>query len=267
MLRLTHAFWHSLVPSQNSLWTSAYAQFAGIQSGYAIGDFFTPAYGYTSFAGSAAAGFSTLGAEPFAPFDQHGLSLQAGADGELLPGMGQAIALRAALTLAAAHPGLRLSLSGAWSPDESALFSPASRSVASGGASYLSALSIPYPAYGEYAALGGGSPWYGWAEASARLATVELWKKPGPIDMPLVPAWAIRRLSLFGGLRGALLEHSGEIVAPASAFARVEAEFAVLAGLAPMTALSVNFEAAWAFDQSLAGGAALHLSYGFGASL
>ncbi|MCE1196098.1 hypothetical protein LWX53_06330, partial [bacterium] len=267
VLRLAHAFWHSFVPQQNSLWTNAYAQFAGLQSGYAIDDFFAPAYGYTSFAGGAAAGFTTLGKEPFAPFDQRGLSFQAGADGELLPGIGRAIALKAALTLAAAHPGLRLSLYGAWSPDESALFSPAGRSVASGGTAYLSALSIPYPSYGEYAAMGGGSPWYAFAEASARLAAVELWKKPGPIDMPLIPAWAIRRLSLFGGLRGALLEHSGSLAAPTSAFARVEAEVALLAGLAPMTALSAQFEAAWAFDASLAGGGALHLSYGFGASL
>lgn len=267
VLRLSHAFWHSFVPLQNTVWTNASAQFAGLQSGYAIDDFFAPAYGYTSFAGAVAAGFTTLGEEPFAPFDQRGVSLQAGTDGEILSGIGRAVALKAALSLAAAHPGLRLSLYGAWSPDESALFSPTGRSVASGGAGYLSALSIPYPAYGEYAALGGGSPWYAYAEASARLATLELWKKPGPIAMPLVPAWAIRRLSLFGGLRGALLEHSGSLVAPTSAFVRAEAELALLAGLAPQTSLSAQFEAAWALDAALAGGTALSLSYGFGASL
>jgi len=267
VLRLSHAFWHSFVPLQNTLWTNASAQFAGLQSGYAIDDYFAPAYNYTSFAGSVSAGFTTLGEEPFAPFDERGVSLQAGADGEILPGIGRAIAVKAALTLATARPGLRLALYGAWSPDGSALFSPTGRSVASGGTGYLSALSIPYPAYGEYAALGGGSPWYAFAEASARLASIELWKKPGPIAMPLVPAWAVRRLSLFGGLRGALLEHEGNLAAPASAFARLEAEFALLAGLAPETSLSGYFEAAWAFDQSLAGGIALSLSYGFGASL
>lgn len=267
VLRLSHTFWHSFVPLQNTIWAKASAQFAGLQPGYAIDDYFAPAYGYTSFAGAVAAGFTTLGEEPFAPFDQRGVSLQAGADGEILSGVGRAVALKAALSLAAAHPGLRLSLYGAWSPDESALFSPTGRSVASGGSGYLSALSIPYPAYGEYSGLGGGSPWYAYAEASARLATLELWKKPGPIAMPLVPSWAIRRLSLFGGLRGALLEHSGSLVAPASAFARVEAELALLAGLAPQTSLSAQFEAAWAFDAALAGGTALSLSYGFGASL
>lgn len=267
VLRLSHAFWHRFVPLQNTLWTNASAQFAGLQSGYAIGDYFAPAYNYTSFAGSVSAGFTTLGEEPFAPFDERGVSLQAGADGEVLPGIGRAIAVKAAVTLATARPGLRLALYGAWSPDGSALFSPTGRSVASGGTGYLSALSIPYPAYGEYAALGGGSPWYAFAEASARLASIELWQKPGPIAMPLVPAWAIRRLSLFGGLRGALLEHEGNLAAPTSAFARLEAEFALLAGLAPETSLSGYFEAAWAFDQSLAGGIALSLSYGFGASL
>jgi hypothetical protein len=267
VLRLSHAFWHSFVPLQNTLWTNASAQFAGLQSGYAIDDYFAPAYNYTSFAGSVSAGFSSLGEEPFAPFDERGVSLQAGADGEILPGIGRAIAIKTALTLAAARPGVRLSLYGAWSPDGSALFSPTGRSVASGGSGYLSALSIPYPAYGEYAALGGGSPWYAFAEAGARLASLELWEKPGPIAMPLIPAWAIRRISLFGGLRGALLEHEGDIVAPTSAFAHLEAEFALLAGLAPETSLSGFFEAAWAFDQSLAGGVGLSLSYGFGASL
>ena len=266
-LQLSHAFWHSFVPLQNTLWTNASAQFAGLQSGYALGDFFAPAYGYTSFAGSVSAGFTTLGEEPFAPFDERGVSFQAGADGEILPGIGRAVALKGALTLATARPGLRLSLCGAWSPDESALFSPTGRSVASGSASYLSALSIPYPAYGEYATLGGGSPWYAYAEASARLASVDLWKKPGPIAMPLLPGWAIRRLSLFGGLRGALLEHEGGLVAPTSAFARAEAQLALLAGLGAETTLNAYFEAAWAFDDALAGGNVLSLSYGFGASL
>ncbi len=266
-MRLSHAFWRSLVPLQNTFWTNASAQFAGLQSGYAIGDFFAPAYGYASFAGSVSGGFTTLGEEPFAPFDERGVSLQAGADGEILPGIGRAVALKGALTLASARPGLRLSLCGAWSPDESVLFSPTSRSVASGGSGYLSALSIPYPAYGEYSGLGGGSPWYAYAEASARLASVDLWKKPGPIAMPFMPGWAIRRLSLFGGLRGALLEHEGGLVAPSSAFARAETQFTLLAGLGAETTLSAYFEAAWAFDDALSGGNPLHVSYGFGATL
>jgi hypothetical protein len=266
-LRLSHAFWHSFIPLQNTIWTNASAQFAGLQSNYAIGDFFAPAYGYASFAGSASAGFTTLGEEPFAPFDERGVSLQAGADGEILTGIGRTIALKAALTLASARPGLRLSLYGAWSPDESALFSPTGRSVASGGSGYLSALSIPYPAYGEYAGAGGGSPWYAFGEASARLASVDLWRKPGPIALPFMPGLAIRRLSLFGGLRGALLEHDGNLAAPTSAYARAEALLVPLAGLGAETTLSGYFEAAWAFDTALSGGASLFLSYGFGATL
>jgi hypothetical protein len=266
-LRLAHAFWHSFIPLQNTIWTNASAQFAGLQSNYAIGGFFAPAYGYTSFAGNVSAGFTTLGEEPFAPFDERGVSLLAGADGEILTGIGRAIALKAALTLATARPGLRFSLYGAWSPDETALFSPAGRSVASGGTNYLSALSITYPAYGEYSDLSGGSPWYAFGEASARLASVDLWKKPGPIALPLIPGWAIRRLSLFGGLRGALLEHEGGLAAPTSAFARAEAQLALLAGLGAETTLSGYFEAAWAFDTALSGGSALFLSYGFGATL
>ncbi len=255
---------HYLLPVNRRFWTSAAASFAGLDEGYTVADYIFPNFDYRSAGGSVAAGYSSMRALPFAPFDRQGIAFSGGSDYEILPGTVSAFSFSGALSFAIPRPAAKLSFYGAWTPSNELLFHPMGRYYAVGGAYYSSALSAPYPDYKEYALMGSGSPWYGFGELAARIATFELWEAIGPISMPFLPSWAIRRVSFWGGLRAALLEQAGLPVLPYSAFARMETDLAVLAGLAAEAHIALNIEASWAFSSALSGGQTLHLDFGMG---
>jgi len=152
------------------------------------------------------------------------------------------------------HPATILALYGTFSPGSDLLFHPLGRHYSVAGLVYPSAMAAPYPDYEEYGAMTGGSPWYCFGELATRVATIELWKTIGPVRMPSLPSWAIRRISLWGGLRAAMLDRSGSLTLPSSAFARLELDTALLAGLAARGHIALNLEASWAFSPALAGG-------------
>ena len=85
--------------------------------------------------------------------------------------------------------------------------------------------------------------------------------------MPWLPSWTLRRVSLWGGMRAAALERDNLLALPYSAFARLEFDAALLAGLAAEGHIALHIEAAWAFVPSLAAGQVLHMDLGFGVTL
>jgi hypothetical protein len=74
-------------------------------------------------------------------------------------------------------------------------------------------------------------------------------------------------MSLWTGFRAAALESGGTLVLPSSAFAQVEFDIAILAGLAAEGHVSARVEGAWAFSPSMAGGNAFHFDFSLGAAL
>ena len=262
-----YGFQHYLLPVNRRIWTGIAANFAGLQAAYSPGDFFSPAFSYTSAGASLEIGYSTMRPLPFSPFDREGISLSGECDYEILPGTTSAFSFSGAFSFALPRPAAVLSLYGAFAPSGGLLFHPLGRYHSVGGASYSSALSTFYPDYKEYGAIDGGSPWYCFGEAAIRLATTELWRVMGPVWMPFLPSWTIRRVSLWGGLRAAFLDLAGTPTLPSSVFLRTEVDAALLAGLAAEGHIALNIEAAWAFAPQIAGGYALHFDFGFGVTL
>jgi hypothetical protein len=261
---LGHGWTRSLRPINRRLWTSETLSFAGLDPNYSIAGYFHPAFSYTSIGGGIDIGYSTMSLRPFAPFDRQGLSFSTGLDYEILPGTASAASFSGALSLALPRPASILSLYGALAPNGALLFHPAGRYYSVAGQNYPSAIAAPYPAYKAYEGLNTGSSWYCFGELAARPVTFELWKKLDPVPMPFLPSWTLRRISLWTGLRAALLDRGGSPALPYSAFARAEIDAALLAGLAAEGHIGLNLEASWAFAPELAGGRIVSLDFGFG---
>jgi len=261
---LGHSWTRSLRPINRRFWTSETLSFAGLDTDYSIAGYFRPAFSYTSVGGGIDIGYSTMSLRPFAPFDRQGLTLSGGFDFEFLPGTTSASSFSGALSLALPSPASILSLYGALAPGGELFFHPSGRFYSVAGQNYPSAIAAPYPAYKAYEGLDSGSPWYCFGELAARPATFELGKKLGPVPMPFLPSWTLRRISLWTGLRAALLDRAGSPALPSSAFARMEIDAALLAGLAAEGHLGINLEASWAFAPELAGGRIISLDFGFG---
>ncbi|MHB0896893.1 MAG: hypothetical protein ACYC1A_05005 [Spirochaetales bacterium] len=259
-----YGYWHYFLPNYRRIWADVSVSAAGLQKDYAVADFLSTTFDYGSFGSSLSLGYSTMRTLPFAPFDKKGFSSTYGLDVETLPGLTSAFSFSGALSLAIPHPAAMLALYGTFSPGSDLLFHPLGRYHSVAGIAYPSALSASYPNYEEYGAMTGGSPWYCFGELSARIATIELWKAMGPVRMPSLPSWTIRRISLWTGLRAAMLDQSGSLTLPSSAFARLEFDAALLAGLAARGHIALNLEASWAFSPALAGGQSLHLTFGSG---
>jgi hypothetical protein len=202
--------------------------------------------------------------DPFAPFDTRGAYFGLAGDFENLPGIIQAVSVSGSISIASARPGLKLSLYGAYSPPGGVLFLPSGRHFRVSGISRGSALPARYPYFDEYSAISAGSPWYGFAELSARVLAVETGRIMKPVDLPFLPSWTLRRFSIVAGVRAAAMEMSSTAILPASAFLRLETDFALLAGFASQAHAGANIEAAYAFDQVLAGGNPLFISFGYG---
>lgn len=261
---LGYGYGHFLLPSYKRVWLSSTLRAAGLQREYEIARWLSPSFDYLSVGVSSSLGFSTMRSLAFAPFDPQGLSVSAGLDYEDIPGLVSAFALSGALSLALPHPAAKLSIYGCLSPGSALLFHPLGRYYSVAGTTYPSAIAAPYPDYEEYGAYAGGSRWYLFGELSARIATIELWDAIGPVRMPSLPSWTIRRIFLFGGLRATTLGQAGSVILPASAFARLEIDAALLAGLAARGHIALNLEASWAFSPAWAGGQAFHLKFGSG---
>ena len=259
-----YGYRRSLLPNYRRIWAGVSASAAGLQKDYIISDFLSTAFDYASLGSSLSMGYSTIRSLPFAPFDRQGFSAACGLDFETLPDITSAFSFSGSLSFAIPRPAAILALYGTFSPGSDLLFHPLGRYHSVGGIAYPSALAASYPDFEEYGAMAGGSPWYCFGELAARIATIELWQAMGPVRMPALPSWTIRRISLWGGLRAATLDRSGSLTVPASAFARVEIDAALLAGLAAWGHIALNLEASWAFSPALAGGQALHLNFGSG---
>ncbi len=263
---LNYSWTRSLLPVNRRLRTGAALHFADLDTDYSIADYFDPEFSYTSIGGGINLGYSTMTSLPFAPFDRQGLSLSTGLDYELLPGTASAASFSGALSLALPRPASILSLHGAFAPGGELFFHPSGRYYSVAGQNYPSAIAAPYPAYKAYEGLDSGSPWYCFGELALRPVSFELWKKLGPLPMPFLPSWTLRRISLWTGLRAALLDRGGSPALPSSAFARMEIDAALLAGLAAEGHIGLNLEASWAFAPELAGGRVISLDFGFGVS-
>ena len=261
---LGHSWTRSLKPINRRVRTGATLHFAGLETDYSIADYFHPSFSYTSIGGGIETGYSTMSLRPFAPFDRQGVSLSAGLDYEVLPGTASAASFSGAMSLALPRPASILSLHGAFAPGDELFFHPSGRYYSVAGQNYPSAIAAPYPAYKAYEGMDSGSPWYCFGELAARPASLELGKKLGPVSMPFLPSWTLRRISLWTGLRAALLDRGGSPALPSSAFARMEIDAALLAGLAAEGHLGLNLEASWAFAPELVGGRILSLDFGFG---
>lgn len=259
-----YGYRHYFLPNYRRIWAGASASAAALRKDYVVADFLSTTFDYASLGSSLGMGYSTMRSLPFAPFDREGFSSTYGLDFETLPGIASAFSFSGALSLAIPHPATILALYGTFSPGSDLLFHPLGRHYSVAGLVYPSAMAAPYPDYGEYGAMTGGSPWYCFGELATRVATIELWKTIGPVRMPSLPSWTIRRISLWGGLRAAMLDRSGSLTLPSSAFARLEFDTALLAGLAARGHIALNLEASWAFSPALAGGQALHLNFGSG---
>lgn len=261
---LGYRYTRRLLPLNRRLWTSASGYAAGLTADYSIGDYFPPDFDYASLAGSLAIGYTSQRSLPFAPFDRSGISASGGLDYEYIPGVSSAFSFSGAVSMALPRPAVDLSLYGAFTPSDELLFHPSGRYYSASGTLYPSGLAAPYPEFKEYGAMDGGSPWYGFGEVSARLFNVELHEKIGIVRMPFLPSWTIRRASLIGGLRAAVLESDKEFALPYSAFVRTEIDAALLAGLAAEGHIALSIEASLAFVPSLADGKAFHMDFGFG---
>jgi len=266
-ISFSHFFYRILMPVYSYVYTNATANLTGIQSDYALADYFLPAFGYISIGGDLTLGYSSMRKMPFAPFNLRGMSVAGNADYESLPGIADAFSFSGSLGAALPKPALKVSLSGSISLSDLLRFRPAGRYFSVSNTTYPSALAASYPEYKEYHALSDGSPWYFFGEAKMRLANLETVATMKPIRMPILPSWTLRRVGLWAGLRAAALESIGALAFPASAFAQVEFDIAVLAGLAAEGHVSVKFEGAWAFFPSMAGGNAFLFDFGLGAAL
>ena len=266
-ISLSHFFYRLLLPVYRHIYAKSAASLFGLQGDYALADYFSPAFGYVSIGGSVAIGYSSMRNGLFAPFDQRGFSLTVKSDYESLPGVADSFSFSGGLGAALPKPALKVSLFGSISPGGGLRFRPAGRYFSVSGTYYPSALAASFPGYKEYEALSDGSFWYLFGEARLRFANFETGRILEPARMPFLPSWTLRRISLWTGLRAAALDSAGLTVIPSSAFAEVEFDIAVLAGLAAEGHIRMRIEGAWAFSPSMAGGSALHFDFGLGATL
>lgn len=257
-----HSFTVNMLPVYRRFSVASSASFSGIQDSYSADEFFSPAFTYAAFGGRAALGYSSIRSAPFAPFDEKGLSATGGIEYENLPGIVSALSFSGSMELAFSNPPVALSAYAAFSPETGLQFLPAGRVYSLSGQPYASSLAASYPVYREYSNIAEGGRWYLFGEAKARIADFEAGSPSRPVKLPFLPSFAVRRVSLWGGFRGAMLESNGDILSPSSAFLRVDTDAAVLAGLAAEGHVKAHLEGAWIFKPSLAGNKFFNIGFG-----
>ncbi len=254
----------TLLPSFRSLSVNLHAAFAGVQNNYAAGGFFNLAPDYSAWATGLGLDFSSAYDSRTPPYDTLGFSLSGAIDYESasVAGFGGV-----SLSTSASLKGrLRVSVYGAVAPAGGVAFTPAARYLESKGSSMLSAADVPYPEYREYRSFLPPSAWYVFGETQYRLFSLEAgwgWV----LRLPFIPSFALRRIVGNFGLRGAGLDIGGTPSLLSSAFAAVDFDCAVLAGLAAEAHAHFTVEAAWAFQASTANVAPLCISIGLRTSL
>jgi hypothetical protein len=252
----------SFVPLFRSLSADLHGIFAGFQDAYPLAEVFQLSPDSTSWAIGLDAQYQSLYRSRKPPYDQYGFALAAGADYEVASRSGfGGMSLGGSITV----PGrVGLSAYGAYAPFGGVAFSPALRLLASGSSIMPSAVQAPYPSYREYSSLISLSNWYTFGEVDVRLFSIEAgWM----LRMPLSPSWALRRIIGRAGVRGAGLEIDSTPSALCSAFARVEFDLAILAGMVATSHTMFSVEAAWAFMAQKVGGSPLHINIGINAEL
>lgn len=253
-----------LLPVSRVLGTGAFATVSGVMDSYTPELWLRPNWTYSSLGGGLSLSYSDMAYDAFAPFDLRGGSANLAADYEFLPGKARAMSVSGSISLASARPGLKLSAYGSYSPPGGLRFLPSGRYFYNSGTSWGSALATQYPYYKEYSAIDAGSSWYGFASLEARLLAIETGRLMEPVRLPLIPPWTLRRFSILAGARIAAMELSSGIILPASGFLALETDFALLAGFASQSHILASFEAAYAFDEALAGGNPIFIQFGFG---
>ncbi len=254
----------SLLPSFRSLSVNLHAAFAGVQNNYAAGGFFNLAPDYSAWATGLGLDFSSAYDSRTPPYDTVGFSLSGAIDYESasVAGFG-GISLSASASL---KGRLRASIYGAVAPAGGVVFAPAVRYLTSKGSSMVSTADAPYPEYREYRSFLASSAWYVFGETQYRLFSLEAgwgWV----LRLPFMPSFTLRRIVGNFGLRGAGLDTGGTPSLLSSAFAAVDFDCAVLAGLAAEAHAHFTVEAAWAFQADMANVAPLCISIGLRTSL
>lgn len=254
----------TLLPSFQGLLVNLHAAFAGVQNNYAAGGFFDLAPDYYAWATGLGLDLSSAYDSRTPPYDTLGFSLSGAIDYDSasVAGFG-GISLSASASL---KGRLRASVYGAVAPAGGVAFTPAARYLASKGSFMLSAADVPYPEYREYRGFLAPSAWYVFGETQYRLFSLEAgWE--WILRLPFMPSFALRRIVGNFGLRGAGLDIGGRPSLLSSAFAAVDFDCAVLAGLAAEAHVHLTIEAAWAFQASTANVAPFCISIGLRTSL
>lgn len=241
-----------MLPAWRRCWLDIQATIAGVGEQYGASQFFCPDYDYANVGSRAGVGYSTIRESPFAPFDKKGFAARAAADYEVVPGRASGWGVSAGMDIALPEPALCLSADGSLALDQGLAFRPAGRILQGAGETYASVLAPTWPEYYEYEALTATSPWYLRGEVQARVFSIEASPALKNIRLPFLPSLAIRRSSLFCGVRAALLEVTGRTEAPASVFARLETDGTFLAGMASMLHIEPAVEFSFIFRPDLA---------------
>ena len=255
---------HTLLPSFRSFSVDLHTAFAGVQNNYSTDGFFDMAPDYYTWATGLGFKVSSAHASHRPPYDPLGGELSGTIEYESASAAGVGgISLSASASLRG-----RLSVSGygAIAPAGGVVFAPAERYLETGGSYWLSAADLPYPEYREYRDFSNPSAWYVFGETQYRLFSLETgwgWI----LRLPFMPSFALRRVVGNLGLRGAGLDIDGKPSLLSSAFAAVDFDYALLAGLAAETHTHLTVEAAWAFQASRTGVVPLSMSIGLRTSI
>jgi len=260
----TFVWTHALLPSFRSFSVDLHTAFTGVQNNYSTDDFFDIAPDYYTWATGLGFKVSSAHASRRPPYDPLGGDLSGTIEYESAsaPGFG-GISLSAS---ASQRGRLSASVYGAIAPAGGVVFTPAERYLETGGSYWLSAANLPYPEYREYRDFWNPSAWYVYGEAQYHLFSLEAgwgWI----LRLPFMPSFALRRVVGNLGLRGAGLDIDGKPSLLSSAFATVDFDYALLAGLAAETHTHLTVEAAWAFQASRTGVAPFSMSIGLWTSL
>ncbi len=253
---------HALIPTFRSISTEIHARYGGVQDRYSEHGFFYLAPDYFAWVAGAGVEFDSLSSSYKPPYDPSGISLKSGIEYEGANSSnfgGLSISGSIYLGESTIADRIGASIYAAWTPTGGVAFSPTARYLEYAGNHEFSVADIPYPAYKEYKACPDLSSWYLYGEIKSRLFSLELnWV----MRRLFAPSFALRRISISSGLRGAGLEIDNAPSLLSSAFLQSDFDCALLSGLAAVTHMHLTLEAAWAFQADKADGQPFHFSVG-----
>ena len=258
---------HALIPTFKSISTEIHARYGGVQNKYSEQGLFYLVPDYCAWVAGAGVEFDSLSSSYKPPYNPSGISLKSGIEyeGANSSNFG-GLSISGSIYLGESTIAERIgaSIYGAWTPTGGVAFSPAARYLENAGNYEFSVADIPYPAYKEYEACSDLSSWYLYGEIKARLFSLELnWI----MSHLFAPSFALRRISMSSGLRGAGLEIDNTPSLLSSAFLQADFDCALLSGLAAVTHMHLTLEAAWAFQADKADVKPFHFSVGLAAGL